>query len=451
MSKIEKIKISEDLYDFTVSDYEEYVLKNHLHQINFMDNNEKISDRKLIDLINDKKICNIKRNYVELYRTNSMEIKCKCCHKLYKDKKSKKPKGFGHTNLCRSKNKSTQSQIIFIKEKESEKLIHDENNDNIDERNKFEIENELNLEKINSNVFKCFQKNKCILIKKFTNDDECEILNNLKEEKHFPKIIKKYRNKIIYMKYYEHKKFGYPSNVNSIKIYIKSLLETLNILHEKGYVHGDIKPDNFIFIDKQNYYLIDFDYSCLENSILKGRGTFPYTAPEKINCTFCYDKRAKKSGDIWSVGIMLLCLLSNQNIFNHIENDNYEYKYIKQYIEIYGKTEFKYNKYIKDINNYKKKNIEDFITIKSLDEKSKAINLISGLLKLKESDRITAKDALSHPFFEDIYIKNNFNQKNEFNFLNIKRKLVKKFDYNIDLFINDDQPIDKDYINFCIS
>ena len=100
------------------------------------------------------------------------------------------------------------------------------------------------------------------------------------------------------MKYYEHKKFGYPSNVNSIKIYIKRLLETLNILHEKGYVHGDIKPDNFIFIDKQNYYLIDFDYSCLENSILKGRGTFPYTAPEKINCTFCYDKRAKKSGDI---------------------------------------------------------------------------------------------------------------------------------------------------------
>ena len=189
MSKIEKIKISEDLHDFTVSDYEEYVLKNHLHQINFMDNNEKISDRKLIDLINDKKICNIKRNYVELYRTNSMEIKCKYCHKLYKDKKSKKPKGFGHTNLCRSKNKSTQSQIIFMKEKESQKLIYDESNDNIDERNKFEIENELNLEKINSNVFKCFQKNKCILIKKITNDEEYEILNNLKEEKYFPKII----------------------------------------------------------------------------------------------------------------------------------------------------------------------------------------------------------------------------------------------------------------------
>ena len=55
MSKIEKIKISEDLYDFTVSDYEEYVLKNHLHQINFMDNNEKISERKFIYLINDKK------------------------------------------------------------------------------------------------------------------------------------------------------------------------------------------------------------------------------------------------------------------------------------------------------------------------------------------------------------------------------------------------------------
>ena len=39
--------------------------------------------------------------------------------------------------------------------------------------------------------------------------------------------------------------------------------------------------------------------------------------------------------DIWSVGIILLLLLSKRNIFKYMEKYN-EFKYINQYSVIYG-------------------------------------------------------------------------------------------------------------------
>ena len=44
-----------------------------------------------------------------------------------------------------------------------------------------------------------------------------------------------------------------------VKNYLKSLLLSIKKLNEIHYVHGDIKPKNFIYNYPENNYLIDFN------------------------------------------------------------------------------------------------------------------------------------------------------------------------------------------------
>ena len=108
------------------------------------------------------------------------------------------------------------------------------------------------------------------------------------------------KQKNIFMKYYKHDKIDFNAEFNYVKNDIKSLLLCLkNII-------WDVKPDNFIYIDKNNY-LIDFDFSTKIGSENHEKCSYTFNAPEKNNYTTLYDKASGKI-DIWSVGIILLLL-----------------------------------------------------------------------------------------------------------------------------------------------
>ena len=95
------------------------------------------------------------------------------------------------------------------------------------------------------------------------------------------------------MPYYEGKKIKFDEHMWFVKNYIKSLLLSIKKLNEVGYVHGDIKPNNFIYNNPKNYYLIDFNASDKinnKNNNIK-IATFPYMPPEKNKLTSFYNNK----------------------------------------------------------------------------------------------------------------------------------------------------------------
>uniref|UniRef100_A0AAY4D1Q4 Protein kinase domain-containing protein n=1 Tax=Denticeps clupeoides TaxID=299321 RepID=A0AAY4D1Q4_9TELE len=86
----------------------------------------------------------------------------------------------------------------------------------------------------------------------------------------------------------------------------KEVLETLLYLHQKGYVHRDIKPNNILLTDAGEVRLVDFGSM---SSIQTEKPTFidgtpAYLAPEYVleDLNGDYDERC----DVWSLGMTLL-------------------------------------------------------------------------------------------------------------------------------------------------
>ncbi len=83
------------------------------------------------------------------------------------------------------------------------------------------------------------------------------------------------------------------------KSIIISLINSIESIHNKGIVHGDIKSDN-IMIDKDyTTYIIDFGSSFREYD--SNSYTLDYVAPERLTDLFLSDERS----DIYSFGLLL--------------------------------------------------------------------------------------------------------------------------------------------------
>ena len=102
-------------------------------------------------------------------------------------------------------------------------------------------------------------------------------------------------------------------NVSSkLREYLCSqMMKCIHVLHNAGFAHLDIKPDNFIINDDFSLSLIDFGYSQEFNSQLnKVLGTKSYLAPE-----FSYSLRdvSSEKADIYSMGITLNLVMRSKN------------------------------------------------------------------------------------------------------------------------------------------
>ena len=95
-------------------------------------------------------------------------------------------------------------------------------------------------------------------------------------------------------------------------------------LHSRGFVHLDIKLENFILTDKKQIKLIDFGtahkVTDREKKLQTVSGTRGYSAPEIYRN--CYHKNS----DIWALGISIWVILVRTYCFNH--NDlHHKYKF----------------------------------------------------------------------------------------------------------------------------
>lgn len=200
---------------------------------------------------------------------------------------------------------------------------------------------------------------------------------------------------------------------NEIRYYIFELLKALDFCHSQGIMHRDVKPHN-VMIDHETKQLRLIDWGLAEfyhefeeyNVRVASRY---YKGPELLVDMQLYDY----SLDMWSLGCMLASMIFKKDPFFHgVDNADQLVKITK----VLGTDDlFKYlDKYGLDANHklrdtlklYPKQNLQYFITQENhhfaTDE---TIDFITQLLRYDHNERLTAKEAMEHPYFD--YIKQN--------------------------------------------
>ena len=98
-----------------------------------------------------------------------------------------------------------------------------------------------------------------------------------------------------------------------VKKYISQIAEAVDYMHSKNLVHRDLKPENIVLGDKNGSFvqLIDFGMTLRTGTHVPCvSGSIPYTAPEICNASDEIGFHVDPSCDVWSVGILLFCMLT---------------------------------------------------------------------------------------------------------------------------------------------
>jgi len=104
--------------------------------------------------------------------------------------------------------------------------------------------------------------------------------------------------------------------LNIIMRIVEQIAEALNVAHEAGVVHRDLKPDNILIDERGNAYLTDFgiakqvaeDKRSATDAI---KGTFAYLSPEQIEQT-----TVSPQTDVYAFGVMLYEMLAGQHPYH---------------------------------------------------------------------------------------------------------------------------------------
>ncbi len=222
-----------------------------------------------------------------------------------------------------------------------------------------------------------------------------------------------------------------PFNENYSAYVMYQIFSAINYCHNMKIVHRDLKPENILIVDrdKNNYPRIKicdfgtskmFEKGAIQRKIV---GSSYYIAPEVLKKH--YDEKC----DIWSCGVILYILLSARPPFG-------------------GETD----KEIMDRVATGKYDLESSPFNKVSKE---CIDLIQKLLIMDPKKRISAQEALAHPWFKDNKSKELFNQIKDENTL--KKLLSNLKSYRRDSIIQETAlaylvhnfPQMKDVVNAC--
>ncbi len=196
-----------------------------------------------------------------------------------------------------------------------------------------------------------------------------------------------------------------------IKYYLYQLLRAVDHTHSRGVVHKDIKPGN-IMIDHRvlELTLIDFGvsdfYLPMKKMPLSG-ATRNYKAPEMLLRYPLYDY----SFDMWSVGCVAADIMLLQRPFFKSANDDEQLDAIAQhagsdairhYVQRYNVMVTPHIQGIID-KGYPARSIVDYTSDVTRERAgARGLDLIARLLVVDHQQRMTAAEAMDHPYFDEV-------------------------------------------------
>jgi len=172
------------------------------------------------------------------------------------------------------------------------------------------------------------------------------------------------------------------------------LSAALQFLHESHILHLDIKSTNVV-LQGTTPYFIDFGLCMVVDDAIYGkydrslRVTIDHRPPEILAGGRIYNAAV----DVWSFGIMMLYVLSGRGIFNVNFNKISEYGFYEKVVEMFSN----------------KNTIENLLSGVRPKYRDLCIDLISNILQIDPSNRLTSKQICDHPLFNEF--RHNINGK----------------------------------------
>ena len=231
----------------------------------------------------------------------------------------------------------------------------------------------------------------CKKVKKIKKDiayEEIKILKELNQDKYLPVFYKAIEtDKSLYIMYeyldgYDLLQMIRQPTFNikekkTIAIITKEITLGLYSLFQYNYVHLDLKFENIIISKTMPIKITIIDLAFCKkldqkNCLTDVFGTHGYIAPEVL-----LYKRYFHNTDIWSLGVILYGLFTDQLLFENITSNKVGRNQMNTFKNIY----------------------EHSLQIKNIDED--AVDLIDKMLQKNPSSRISIKDILKHKFIQD--------------------------------------------------
>ncbi|KAF9258590.1 Pkinase-domain-containing protein [Marasmius fiardii PR-910] len=187
---------------------------------------------------------------------------------------------------------------------------------------------------------------------------------------------------------------------NTVRSFMYQLLKGTAFCHENQVLHRDLKPQNLLINRKGELKLGDFGlaraFGVPVNTFSNEVVTLWYRAPDVLLGSRTYST----SIDVWSCGCIFAEMISGVPLFRGKDNQD-QLLHIMRIIgtptEQQFKNIFKDNPEIqaKNFSRYPKMDLRQVLPKASL----QAIDLLERLLKFDPAERISAAEALSHPYF----------------------------------------------------
>lgn len=175
--------------------------------------------------------------------------------------------------------------------------------------------------------------------------------------------------------------------VRDAALALRQMLEAVRHCHERGFVHRDLKADNFVFASPEpsaELKLIDFGLAaqCGHGELLAGRaGTVDYSPPEALR-----DAYLGPPADMWALGAIFFLLLTGEPLIK-VDQPGRPSEELRQILQGQVTRKVLDAQYVR-------------LRVASATGRVPlaAADLLEDLLQQEPAKRITAEQALRHPF-----------------------------------------------------